>query len=449
MRSFYIRTFGCQMNERDSERMAGFLLDRGLAPAASEAEADLVLVNTCSIREKPEQKVYSTLGRLSLLKRGRPQMVLAVTGCVAQQEGEKLLERVPGLDLVLGTQAIHRLPQLLEEVAEGRRVAGTEWLEPEDPGLFEIPASRPDPGLSAFVTIMQGCDNNCAYCVVPSVRGRERSRPAAEVIAEIERLAATGVKEVTLLGQNVNGYGARPGAGPGFPELLLTVADVPGIQRVRFTTSHPRDLSDRLIQVMAAHPRIMEHLHLPVQSGSDRVLQAMNRGYTRAHYLERVRALRQAMPQAGLTTDLIVGFPGETEEDFRATLALLEEVGYDETYSFRFSPRPSTAAGRMSGQLPEALKLERLHRLQTRQAEITEAKYRAQQGLVHEVLVEGRSQTDPTRETGRSRTHRPVHFPAGQNDRRGQIISVRITQALKHSLLGEALAAEGRQGQRF
>jgi len=441
MRSFYIRTFGCQMNERDSERMAGFLLDQGLMPAACEAEADLILVNTCSIREKPEHKVYSALGRYSSLKQGRPQMVLAVTGCVAQQEGEKLLERVPGLDLVLGTQTLHRLPRLLEEAGRGRRVASTEWLEPEDPGLFEIPASRPKNGVSALVTIMQGCDNYCAYCVVPHVRGRERSRPAEAVLAEVESLARAGVKEVTLLGQNVNAYGARNGAGLSFPELLLRVADVPGIERVRFTTSHPRDLSDELIEAMASHPQVMEHIHLPVQSGSDRILRAMNRGYTRAHYLERVQALRRAMPQAGLTTDLIVGFPGESEQDFLATLALLEEVGYDEAYSFRFSLRPDTAAGTMSDQLPEAVKQDRLYRLQARQAEITEAKLQAQKGVVHEVLVEGRSKTDPTRETGRSRTNRPVHFQAGQDDRRGRIVSVRITQALKHSLVGEAIVS--------
>ena len=442
MKSFFIKTYGCQMNERDSERMAGFLLDQGFRPAASEAEADLILVNTCSIREKPEQKVYSTLGRYSLLKQERPGTILAVTGCVAQQEGGRLLERVPGLDLAIGTQALHRLPELLTRVSEGRRLSETGWLKPDDPGLFEIPSPRPQGGVTAFVTIMQGCDNYCAYCVVPYVRGRERSRPAEEVLAEVESLAAGGVKEVTLLGQNVNTYGPSNGAGIGFPELLRRVAEVPGLERVRFTTSHPKDLSDRLIEVMAEHPKVMEHIHLPVQAGSDRVLRAMNRGYTREHYLERVRALRRAMPEAGLTTDLIVGFPGEREADFKETLALMGEAEYDESYSFRFSPRPLTAAGRMEGQLPEETKLERLYRLQALQAEITERKHQAQVGSVHEVLVEGRSKTDAGRETGRSRTNRPVHVPAGDQERRGRIISVRVTRALKHSLVGEVLGEE-------
>lgn len=439
MKTFFIKTFGCQMNVRDSERMAGFLLEHGFQPAAEEARADLVVVNTCSIREKPEQKVYLTLERLSRLKPFRPGMILAVSGCVAEQEGERLLERVPGLDLVLGTRFVPCLPELVDQAAEGRRLAVTGWDGSEDPAWFENPVCRPEPGVSAFVTIMQGCDNFCAYCVVPYVRGPERTRPPAEVLAEVARLAESGVKEVILLGQNVNAYGRKNGVGITFPELLRRVAEVPGVERVRFTTSHPKDLSDELIAVMAEHPKVMEHLHLPVQAGSNRILAAMNRGYTREHYLERVAALRRAMPEVGLTTDLIVGFPGEREEDFQQTLALMAEAQYDESYSFRFSPRPATPAGRMEGQLSEEVKLERLYRLQALQAEMTARKHEALVGSVQEILVEGRSKNDLTRETGRSRTNRPVHVPVGVQERKGRILRVRVTRALKHSLVGEVI----------
>ncbi len=436
---FFIRTFGCQMNERDSERMAGFLLEAGLERADREEEADLIVINTCSVRKKPEQKIYSLLGRMKKLKTNNPGLIIAVAGCVAQQVGDEFLARVPHLDLVIGTNSFHRIAGLFGEAEKGKRAAAAGWLAEDDPMLFCNPSTRPAGGPTAFVTIMQGCDNFCSFCIVPYVRGRERSRSAEDIISEARSLAASGVREVTLLGQNVNSYGKK--GGPGFPGLLRMVAAVDGIERVRFTTSHPKDLSAELIEVMAEEAKVMEHIHLPVQAGSTRVLAAMNRGYTREDYLDLVSRLRKAVPGIGITTDLMVGFPGETEADFGETLSLLEEVLYDEAFSFAYSHRPFTRASRLAGEVPEEDKKERLYRLQALQDRITLERNRAEVGRVHEVLVEGASKTDSKKLTGRARTNRLVHFvPEDGADLCGSRVRVRVTRALKHSLAGELIS---------
>ncbi len=431
----YIRTFGCQMNVKDSERMMGLLLADGYGPAAAPDDADVLLCNTCSVREKPEHKIMGVLGRWKALKERRPSAVIAVCGCVAQHKGRELLAGVPWLDLAVGTQMVHRLPELVERARAGERLAAVEWLEPGDPDLFAVPRQWSGTGVTGFVSIMQGCDNRCAYCIVPLVRGPAVSRRADDVVREIECMAGSGVKEVTLLGQNVNAY---HDGGTDFPELLRRAARL-GLDRVRFTTSHPKDLDDGLIEVMADDPRVMEAIHLPAQAGSDAVLGAMNRGYTRDQYLGLVRRLRAAMPEVGITADLIVGFPGESEDDFLKTLELLEEVRYDETFSFRYSPRPGTAAAAFPGQVPEPEKYDRLHRLQELQEKITAEKNREQVAGRCEVLIEGPSKTDPAKWSGRTRHNRIVHLP-GRAAVAGDLVAVRITRALKHSLEGEPCA---------
>lgn len=427
------------MNVRDSERMAGFLLDEGLEPAPDENSADVVIFNTCTVRRRPEQKVMSLLGRMREIKNSRPGMVLAVAGCVAQQEGSKLLERAPHLDMVIGTHAFARLPELLKEVDSGKRVTAVDWLDRDDPCLFVNPVCESRPGHSAFVTIMQGCDNFCSFCVVPYVRGRERSRPAKDIIAEVEGLAEAGFREVTLLGQNVNSYGVN-GGGPGFPGLLSDVASVAGIDRVRFTTSHPKDLSEELISVIADNDKVMEHMHLPVQAGSTKVLESMNRKYTREGYLDLVEKLRSRVPGVSITTDLIAGFPGETEEDFLQTLRLLDEVRYDEAFSFVYCDRPFAKASEFPGQVPENVKKERLYRLQEKQNAITLEQNRAEAGRVHEVLVEGPSMKNPKKLTGRTRTNKLLHFDMPDDkDIEGKIVKVKVTRGLKHSLAGKLI----------
>ncbi len=428
----YIRTFGCQMNVKDTERMMGLLAERGYAPCDDPGEADVLLVNTCSVREKPEQKVFGALGRLKSAKDANPRAVIGVCGCVAQRMGQELLDAVNHLDLVVGTQAIHRLPELVERAREGERIAAVDWLEVGDQDLFATPR-EPAGGISAFVSIMQGCDNHCAYCIVPSVRGPQVSRKMDAVIGETSALAEKGVREITLLGQNVNAY---VDGSTRFPDILDMVSRVDGVARVRFTTSHPKDLDDRLIEVMAENDRIMENFHLPVQAGSDAVLARMNRGYDSARYLGLIRKLREAMPDIGITTDLIVGFPGETQMDFQATLDLVSEVRYDETFSFRYSIRPGTQAALFDGQVPEDEKYDRLYRLQELQRRITENKNLEQVGKTHEVLVTGTSKTDPTRMSGRSRTNRLVHF-SRNGHKPGDLVKLKITRALKHSLAAQ------------
>jgi tRNA-2-methylthio-N6-dimethylallyladenosine synthase len=430
----YIKTFGCQMNVADSEQMAQVLAQDYVLTDRPE-EADLYLVNTCAIRKKSEEKVRSLLGSLKPLKQKRPQMLLGVGGCVAQQEGERLLKAVPHLDLVFGTHGIYRLPELVQRASRRREVD----VALRD-GFPLAPPRRWQPGAAqALVTIMQGCDNYCAFCVVPYVRGPENSRPPAEIVAEVQDFLAAGGKEVTLLGQNVNSYGRGLDEPVTFSELLRRLAELPGLARLRFATSHPKDLSDALIALFGELTPLCEHLHLPVQSGSDRMLAAMNRAYTREQYLEQVGKLRRTLPGISLSTDLIVGFPGETEADFQDTLDLVQKVAFHQAYSFKYSPRPQTSAASLPDQVPEEVKAERLTRLLDLQNRLTLEAHRNLVGQTREVLVEGGSKRSAKELSGRLRTNQVVNF-SGPQKLVGRLVRVEITEAHPHSLKGRWVA---------
>ncbi len=361
--TYYIETYGCQMNDHDSEKMAAMLEGLGLTEASSPDGADVVLINTCSIREKAEHKLHSALGKLKPLKTKNPGMVTIVAGCVAQQEKDKLLKKVRHLDAVLGTHCISELPTIVRQVCTARdRIALTDFRRDVDSLHFPAPCKGPS-SICCYVTIMQGCSNFCSYCVVPFTRGPEQSRPMGEVIAEIAALATRGVRELTLLGQNVNAYGNDLGGGNSFARLLNELDRTQGLQRIRFTTSHPRDFNEDLVLAMADLKSVCEHIHLPLQSGSDRILQEMKRGYSLAHYLEKIRFLREAIPSVAVTADIIVGFPGETEEDFSETLRALKQIRFDQIFSFKFSPRPRTSARNLPDQISEEIKAERLLRV--------------------------------------------------------------------------------------
>ncbi|MBW2306469.1 MAG: tRNA (N6-isopentenyl adenosine(37)-C2)-methylthiotransferase MiaB [Deltaproteobacteria bacterium] len=437
---FYIETYGCQMNEHDSEQMAAQLEELGYASTSDISSADVVLVNTCTIREKPEHKVYSFLGRLRKLKRRNPHMIIGVGGCVAQQHDSALLDRVPHLDFVIGTHQAGHLGELLETVRLKRtRLARTCF----DTGVFSrrllrARVHRAAAAARAYVTVMEGCDNFCSFCVVPYVRGRERSRPSREILQEVRRLTEAGVVEITLLGQNVNSYGRKDGD-ISFPQLLKRLGEVEGLARLRFTTSHPRDFSAEVIQAFADIPTLCGHVHLPLQSGSTRILRRMNRGYTRAEYLEKVKSLRQTRPGIAVTSDMIVGFPGETEKDFQETLSLMEKVRFDGLYSFQYSARPGTAASRMADDVPPEEKARRLKILQKLQDQHTLDGNRRMAGEVVEVLVEGPSRNSHREMTGRSRCNRVVNFP-GKSELAGKLVSVRIEEGLKHSLRGTLIS---------
>lgn len=437
-KNLFLETFGCQMNERDSERILGFLKGLNYRTTQDPNQADLIIINTCSIREKAEQKLYSTLGRFKRLKEKNPGLIIGVGGCVAQQEGERLFKKAHYLDIVFGTHNIHHLPELIKgvEVTRGRKVA-TEFYNTiaheEEPSEYSLDTLR----VKAFVTIMRGCDNFCTYCIVPHVRGREVSRGKEEILKEVRRLARTGVKEVTLLGQNVNSYGHANG-GVSFPMLLKEVCCIEGIERVRFVTSHPRDLSAELTDLFGKEKRLCRHIHLPVQSGSNQVLERMNRGYTREEYLEKVTGLRKACPGIGITSDIIVGFPGEREEDFKDTLDLLETVEFDNIFSFKYSPRPQTLAASFKDQIPDHVKGERLRLVQDMQKIITLRKNQAMVGRVEEVLVEGRSKGGPDELTGRTSCNRIVNLPGGK-DLIGRLVSVKIERAYLNSMRGRVV----------
>lgn len=434
MRSYHIITFGCQMNEHDSERMAGILEAQGFIPAASPEDAEMVILNTCSIREKAEQKFYSELGRLSHLRqKDGASVTIAVAGCIAQQEGKKLLSRTPSVDLVIGPSDIARLSELVERVSGHDGPVIATGGDP-DYHTKQVPATRID-GLKAWVSIMYGCDNFCTYCVVPYLRGRERSRPPRDIVNEVGELAAKGYREVTLLGQNVNSYGKGLDPHCAFPELLRQIQDVEGIARIRFVTSHPRDLSDQLISAISGLPKVCEWIHLPVQSGSDRVLASMNRRYTGADYREKVRRLRSAVPDMTITTDIIAGFPGETDDDFADTLRLLRDVEYDNIFAFKYSERPHTKALELPGHLAEEIKDARLEQIFSLQKEITLRKNRRHIGTVQDVLVEGASKKGGL-QSGRTRGNMVVNFP-GPTDLRGSLVDVRIIAAGPNSLSGE------------
>ena len=437
----YIKTFGCQMNEYDSAKMADVLADaESLTPTKIAAEADVIIFNTCSVRQKAQEKVFSELGRAKELKRSNPALMIAVGGCVASQEGAGIVERAPYVDVVFGPQTLHRLPALL---AERRRsgIAQVDVTFPEIEKFDHLPPARVE-GPSAYVSVMEGCSKYCSFCVVPYTRGEEVSRPFDQVIAEIAGLAAQGVREVTLLGQNVNAYrGARHDAEiADFADLLLHVAEIDGIERIRFTTSHPREFTPRLIQAFAEIPKLAGHVHLPVQSGSDRVLAAMKRGYTALEYRSMVRRLRRVRPDIALSSDFIVGFPGESESDFEATLSLVREVGFDDSYSFIYSPRPGTPASDLPDEVGQEVKLARLKRLQCLIETQAKAISDAMVGTVQQVLVEGPSRKDPGEMAGRSANNRTVNF-AGAPGLAGGFANVRITKALTHTLRGELVDA--------
>jgi tRNA-2-methylthio-N6-dimethylallyladenosine synthase len=436
---FWIRTFGCQMNEHDSERLAGMFTEQGMEPACSAEEADLVVFNTCCVRENADNKFYGHLGDLKALKRRRPELQIAVGGCLAQKDRELIQQRAGHVDVVFGTHNLCRAvdPGPFEEV-DGPIL---EILEESESFPSALPARR-DVDHAAWVTIQIGCDNTCAFCIVPAVRGKEQSRRLGDIVREVEELAADGVTEVTLLGQNVNSYGRDLGAGqyrPRFADLLRAVDAVPGIRRVRYTSPHPKDLRPETIAAMAECPSVCEHLHLPLQAGSDRTLARMHRGYTAERYLERLRAARAAIPDLAVTTDLIVGFPGETEEDFAATLEVVEEARYDAAYTFVFSPRPGTEAAAWTDDfLPQEVTAERMQRLTAVVERSALARHVARVGKVEEVLIEGPSKKDPAMTTGRTRQNKLVHFRAPEAAvlRPGAFAEVTVDSAAPHFLRG-------------
>ena len=440
-RKVFIRTFGCQMNEYDSDKMADVLAaGEGFEQTDKAEEADVILFNTCSVREKAQEKVFTDLGMVRHLKQKNPDLIIGVGGCVASQEGAAIVQRAPYVDIVFGPQTLHRLPLMMDK----RRTSGRPQVDisfPEIEKFDHLPPARVE-GASAFVSIMEGCSKYCTFCVVPYTRGEEVSRPLDDVLAEVAGLAGQGVKEVTLLGQNVNAYRGAMAEGEiaDFALLLELVAEIPGIERLRFTTSHPREFTPRLIDTYTRLPKLVSHLHLPVQSGSDRILAAMKRGYTALEYKFIVRKLKVARPDLCLASDFIVGFPGETEEDFLATLRLIEEVGFDASFSFLYSPRPGTPAAGMVDDTPQAVKSERLHRLQALVDGQAAAISAAMVDTVQTVLVEGHSRKDPNELAGRTDNNRVVNFPAPPR-LIGQMLEVRITKALPHSLRGEVVIA--------
>ncbi len=433
MKRYFIHTFGCQMNVNDTNRMGEVLASLAYKPTPVADDADLIILNTCSIREKAEDKLFSALGRYRQVKIQRGALI-GVGGCVAQQEKDKILKKVPYVDFVFGPDNINKLPEMLEKVTVGRaRVVETAWVDSEE---YVFPRADPESTrgrVTEFVTVMKGCDNVCAFCVVPHTRGREVSRAFPEVLLEVAALASVGVREVTLIGQNVNSYQG----GIGFDQLLLRVAEVPGIERVRFTTSHPHDLSDGLIEAFRIQPKIASHFHLPVQSGSNTVLKRMRRDYTVSEYLDRLAKLRAVRPEIGVTTDIIVGFPGETDEDFELTMQLTDEARYDNQFSFVYSSRPKTSSALREkewGEISHEVKVLRLERLQKRQKVIAAEINALHRGGTVEVLVEGPSKTDPKRRFGRNQQNKVVNFDGDAPI--GAIVEVAINQSSVGALYG-------------
>jgi tRNA-2-methylthio-N6-dimethylallyladenosine synthase len=435
----YIKTFGCQMNEYDSDKMADVLrVAQGLEQTDTVEEADVILLNTCSVREKAQERVFHQLGRWRELKLSKPELVIAVGGCVASQEGAAIVARAPYVDVVFGPQTLHRLPQLID----ARRASGRPQVDisfPEIEKFDHLPAARVE-GASAFVSIMEGCSKYCSFCVVPYTRGEEVSRPFDDVLAEVAALAGKGVKEVTLLGQNVNAYlGAMSDDEiADFALLLEYVAEIPGIEQIRYSTSHPKEFTQRLIDAYAAIPKLVNHLHLPVQCGSDRILAAMKRGYTALEYKSIVRRVREKRPDIVLTSDFIVGFPGETDADFEATMKLIDDVGFDASFSFIFSPRPGTPAADLPDDVPHAVKQARLERLQARIEEQAQAINQGMVGSVQRVLVEGVSRKDAGEMAGRTNSNRVVNFP-GQPRLIGSFVDLTITEVCHHTLRGKVV----------
>jgi tRNA-2-methylthio-N6-dimethylallyladenosine synthase len=427
-RYLYIETYGCQMNEYDSDRIRNAI---GIETTDDPEEADVVIINTCSIREKADQKALSSLGRFKHLKSRKPNVVVGIAGCVAQLYGERLLDRIPHLDFVLGPRAIPRLPQIISQVEREKRRSVETSLDIEE--VFEIEPYHEEGRVTAFVSIQQGCNKRCTYCIVPYVRGEEVNRPLEDILRETKNLVQKGVKEVTLIGQTVNSWRMN---GYRFGDLLRMVAEIEGLLRIRFTTSYPRDVTKRMIEAMKGSPKVCRHIHLPVQSGSNRVLASMGRTYTREWYIDTVNRLRDAIPDIAVSTDIIVGFPGETREDFNDTMGLVREVQFDGVFSFKYSPRPGTTAAGFSDMVPDEVASERLAELQEVQREITLKKNLGRVGQIEEVLVEGKSKNDTNWVSGRTTHNRIVNFP-GNDGYKGKIVSVMIKEGFQNSLRGE------------
>jgi tRNA-2-methylthio-N6-dimethylallyladenosine synthase len=437
----FIKTFGCQMNEYDSDKMADVLqAAEGYEPTSDVEQADLILFNTCSVREKAQEKVFSDLGRVKHLK--AKGVMIGVGGCVASQEGAAIIERAPYVDVVFGPQTLHRLPELLSQRTQQRRPQ-VDISFPEIEKFDHLPPARVD-GATAFVSIMEGCSKYCSYCVVPYTRGEEVSRPFEDVLVEVAGLAEQGVKEVTLLGQNVNAYRGRMGDTAeiaDFALLLEYVAEVPGIERIRYTTSHPNEFTQRLVDAYGKLPQLASHLHLPVQHGSDRILMAMKRGYTAMEYKSTIRKLRAVRPDISLSSDFIVGFPGETEDDHAKTMKLIDDIGFDASFSFVFSARPGTPAASLHDDTPQAVKLKRLQHLQAVIEDNAKRISASRVGSVQRILVEGPSRKDPDELMGRTECNRIVNFK-GQPRLVGQMVDVTITEAYPHSLRAEVLTRQ-------
>jgi tRNA-2-methylthio-N6-dimethylallyladenosine synthase len=441
---FYIETFGCQMNEYDSAKMADVLVQHfGATAAGAPEQAEILLLNTCSVREKAHEKVFSLLGRWRDLKVERPHAIIGVGGCVASQEGAALIKRAPWVDVVFGPQTLHRLPELIAEARSGRKAVDVSFPEIEKFDRIPLPASTP---CTAFLSVMEGCSKACAYCIVPITRGAEVSRPLDDVLAEANRLAELGAREITLLGQNVNAYwGVMPGGGKAdLATLIRRVAAVEGIERIRFTTSHPAHFDDSLVATYADVGKLVNHLHLPVQSGSDRILKRMKRSYTAAKYLARIDKLKRVRPGISISTDFIVGFPGETEEDFEATLDLIRQVGFDQSFSFIFSARPGTPAADLDDAVPHEIKQARLERLQALVNGQASAISRRMIGTVERVLVERTSRRSSREISGRTENNRWINF-AGDASLIGRFVDVLVTEAMPNSLRGRLVGAAERR----
>ncbi|MEG1255680.1 tRNA (N6-isopentenyl adenosine(37)-C2)-methylthiotransferase MiaB [Clostridium sp.] len=433
---YYIETWGCQMNEEDSEKLSGGLKPLGHTRTASKEDADIIIFNTCCVRENAEQKVDGNLGALKKLKKENPNKVIAVTGCMMQQEGmaEKIINKFPYIDIIIGTHNAYKFTEYLGRVLGGERPIIEIWDKEAD--IVEGALVDRASSIKGFVTIMYGCNNFCTYCIVPHVRGRERSRNSSEIIKEIEVMVNEGYKEITLLGQNVNSYGKGLEENINFAELLRRINKIEGLERLRFMTSHPKDLSVEVIDVIASGEKLCESIHLPVQSGSSRILKKMNRHYDREQYLESIMKIKKKIPGVALTTDIIIGFPGETEEDFLDTLSLVKEVEYDSAFTFLYSKRNGTPADLMFDQVDEKVKKERFNRLVEAVNEICAKKNKLYDGQIVEVLVEGESKNDDTKLTGRTRTSKLVNFTGNKNNI-GKIVNVKITKANSFSLIGE------------
>jgi len=435
-KKYFILTYGCQMNERDSEVLEGYLDNMGYYPVNTEKDADIIILNTCCIREKAELKVFGKLGELSQLKKEKPGLVIGVCGCMTQQDEvfQKIKNKTPYVNLVFGTYNVHQLPNLLLQIQNTGEPAYEIWEKEGE--IVETEISRRVDTIKAYVNISYGCDNFCTYCIVPHVRGRERSRTPDKIVEEISGLVKEGYKEIMLLGQNVNSYGKDFDHKFDFADLLVEINNIDGLERIRYMTSHPRDFTDKLVETIAKCNKICEHYHLPIQNGSNKILKAMNRGYTREEYLELVEKIKATVPNYAITSDIIVGFPGETEEDFKDTLDIVEKVRFDAIYTFAYSPRKGTPAATMECQVDDAVKKERLHRLMDLQNKISFEKNMELVGSNIEVLVESLSKTDDSRLTGRSRTNKIVNF-SGDQTLIGKTVNVKITKAQTWNLVGE------------